>query len=101
MKIHKTRRFPKAEMLHLINGGSNESYEIIHQELIDHSRWSVTYEIIFLDKATDEYFRAYYNEGATEYQDESPWEWEDEVTASYVEPIVVSRIEYQPVEIDA
>lgn len=100
MKKHLTRTFPKADMLHLIDGGSNESYEIIHQELIDHTRWSVVYEIVFRDAVTLEYFRAYYNEGATEYQDESPWEWESEVIASLVEPRNVTVTQYFPVEQD-
>ena len=98
MKKHKTRRFPKQELLDLLDGDET-LYQLINDELIDHTRWSVTHEIVFRDKATDEFFRAYYNVGATEYQDESPWEYEDEVIASYVVPVVVHVVRYEPVEI--
>lgn len=96
MKKHKTRAFPKEEMLHLINGGSSDSYEIIHQELIDHNRWTVTYELLFREIQTGVYYRAYYNE-----QDETPWEYEDEVIASIVVPREVTVLKYFPVEVDA
>ncbi|GAV11406.1 hypothetical protein [Paenibacillus sp. NAIST15-1] len=52
--------------------------KLIRDDITDNSRWSIHHEIIF--KWTDgKFYRAYYSVGATESQDEAPWEYEDEV----------------------
>lgn len=58
-------------------------YNAIEEELIDNSRWSLTYRIIFEDNG--KHYQTYYNVGATECQDERPWEYEDEVECTEVE----------------
>jgi len=50
--------------------------EGVHREIIDKSRWSVTYEEIFEHEG--KYYRTYYDVGATEMQDQQPYEWEPE-----------------------
>ncbi|MCL1696387.1 hypothetical protein [Lysinibacillus sp. BPa_S21] len=52
-------------------------------EITDTSRWSVHHRIIF--KHDGKFYEAYYSEGATEMQDERPWEYEDEVECDEVE----------------
>jgi hypothetical protein len=49
----------------------------IEDRVIDTSRWSVHHEIIFLDDG--KYYRTWYSIGATEQQDEWPWDHEKEV----------------------
>ena len=51
--------------------------------IIDTSRWSVIHEIVFEDKG--KFYQTSYSEGATECQDESPWEYEEEVDCIEVE----------------
>ncbi|NFH01357.1 hypothetical protein FC831_13900 [Clostridium botulinum] len=58
--------------------------DVIHKEIIDTTRWSVIKEIVFQDK-DGRYYQTTYSEGATECQDESPWEYEDEVECVEVE----------------
>jgi len=55
----------------------------ILDEIIDTSRWSIHHRIIFEHEG--KFYETYYSEGATEMQDESPWEYEDEVECYEVE----------------
>lgn len=47
------------------------------------SRWSEYHEIIF--SYNDKFYKTHYSQGLTEYQDESPWENEEEVECTEVE----------------
>jgi hypothetical protein len=51
--------------------------KILQDSIIDHSRWSVIHQLLFTlpDLAPGEAYQAIYSVGATEYQDESPWEY--------------------------
>jgi hypothetical protein len=51
--------------------------EIIEDKIISHSRWSVIHSLII--KYNDKYYKTSYSVGATEYQDEQAWEYDDEV----------------------
>ncbi|OAJ75188.1 hypothetical protein AYJ08_05865 [Brevibacillus sp. SKDU10] len=52
--------------------------EVISDQIVDQSRWSVYHDIIF--KWIDgKYYSTGYSVGATECQDERPWEYESEV----------------------
>jgi hypothetical protein len=50
--------------------------ETISDELYEKTRWSVCYERIF--KHDDKFYRTFYSVGATESQDEHPYEYDDE-----------------------
>lgn len=52
-------------------------------EITSTSRWNVHHRIIFPYQGR--FYQAHYSEGATEMQDESPWEYEDVVTCEEVE----------------
>ena len=58
--------------------------DLISEETIDNTRWSIIKEIVFQDK-DGKYYQTTYSEGATECQDESPWEYEKEVECVEVE----------------
>ena len=68
----------------------------IIDEIVDTSRWSIHHRIIFEDKG--KFYETYYSEGATEMQDESPWEYEDEVDCTEVELREVKVKKWVPVE---
>lgn len=55
--------------------GDNPNFEIIETNLVDHGRWTLTYEIVVQRKSDGKYFKDYYQKGATESQDESPYEY--------------------------
>lgn len=71
-------------------------YSAIEDNVIGNDRWSVHHCIIF--EYNGKYYRAYYSEGATELQDECPWEYEDVVSCEEVELREVSVKQWCPVE---
>jgi hypothetical protein len=58
-------------------------YAAILDEIEDTSRWSVHHRIIFAYQGR--FYETYYSVGATEMQDERPWEYDDEVECVEVE----------------
>jgi len=91
------RPFPKEDLQALAWREHDEDvYEVIMSEISDTSRWSVYYEMVF--KFDGKFYVTYYSKGATECQDESPYEYEpEEVLCIQVEPVEVTVTEYQPV----
>ena len=69
--------------------------EVISTELVDTTRWCVVYEQIF--KFEDKFYSTSYQVGATENQDERPYEWEDdEIDCVEVVPTEKTMIVYLP-----
>lgn len=58
-------------------------HNAILNEITDTSRWSSHHRIIFLHDG--KFYETHYSEGLTEMQEESPWEYEDEVECYEVE----------------
>lgn len=58
-------------------------YGAIVNEVTGTSRWSTFHCIVF--EYEGKYYSTEYSEGSTECQDESPWEYEDEVECTEVE----------------
>ena len=69
----------------LLELGLPYDYEnIMLDEIVDTSRWSNSHRIVF--KYTDgKFYQAYYSVGATEMQDERPWQYDNEVELTEVE----------------
>lgn len=74
-------------------GGALISYRIV-----DRTRWSLAYEIIFQDPSDEKYYLTYYDEGATEMQDKAPWEYEDKIKATEVHHVQKLMDVWEPVE---
>ncbi|MEH7552848.1 hypothetical protein [Bacillus altitudinis] len=53
------------------------------KEIVETSRWSIHYRIVFAYQ--DKFYETTYKEGATELQEESPWEYDDQVECFEVE----------------
>ena len=68
----------------------------IVDKIIDTTRWSIVHEIVFEDNG--KFYQTTYSEGATEMQDERPWEYEDEVDCTEVELREVKIKKWMPVE---
>lgn len=69
--------------------------ELISTKLVDTTRWGVVYDQIF--KFEDKFYSTSYRVGATEIQDESPYEWEDdEIDCVEVVPTEKTIIVYLP-----
>lgn len=66
---------------------------IIEKEVSDTSRWSINYDCIF--KLDGKFYRTYFSEGATESQDESAFQYDNDwVEVDEVEPKEVKVIRY-------
>lgn len=65
---------------------SEKRAKVISDQITGTSRWSNIYTLVFQlpDQPDDEAYQVSYKTGATECQDESPWEYEKVVTASLV-----------------
>lgn len=68
----------------------------IVDRIIDTTRWSIIHEIVFADKG--KFYMTTYSEGATERQDERPWEYEDEIECEEVELREVKIKKWVPVD---
>jgi hypothetical protein len=69
-------KFTKEFLQELVWDEGDDNVEVIEDELIDESRWSLHYRMIF--KYDEKYYETFYSKGATEQQDESPYEFEDD-----------------------
>ncbi|KAF6630589.1 hypothetical protein H6F38_14270 [Paenibacillus sp. EKM208P] len=58
-------------------------YSALVDDITDTSRWSIHHEIVFEHEG--KFYQTHYSEGATEMQDESPWEYEEDVDCDEVE----------------
>ena len=66
----------------------SEVIKVVDTQIIDTSRWSVIKEMIFKDLSTGLFYQTAYSEGATECQDESPFEYDpDEIECVQVEQV--------------
>jgi len=59
----------------------------VQDRLIDHSRWAVTHEIVFMREG--KFYRFTYRVGATEYQDQDFFNYAKEVVCREVQPVLV------------
>lgn len=89
-------KFPKEVLVELAcctEGDEHEGLTLIQTKLIDHSRWSLVYEMVV--KHDDYFYKTTYSKGATEMQDESPFEYEDdEIECNLCYPVNVQVTEY-------
>jgi len=55
----------------------SDRFKVVTDEIVDNSRWSIQHTVIFKDTKTGKYYSTYYSVGATEQQDEEPFEYYD------------------------
>lgn len=60
-------------------------------------RWSIDYEAVFRFTQTGKLYRFNWSAGATEMQEERPFEYEDEVEPVEVDAVEVTVTKYVPV----
>ena len=68
----------------------------LEDDIIDTSRWSIQHKIVFKDD--EKYWKTWYSVGATECQDEKPWDDIDEVECTEVEKKIVQVERWVEVE---
>lgn len=74
-------------------------FAAVENHVIGNSRWSVDHEIIFQDK-DGKFYQTCYSVGATECQEEGPWDDEPVVQCVQVEQKEVLVKQWVPVEED-
>ena len=83
----------KKETLQQLVYDEVDGYKVVEQKLVDHDRWSVQYSMVF--KFENKYYKTTYSKGATEYQDEEPYEYApDEIECKEVIPVSSQTITY-------
>jgi hypothetical protein len=91
------QNFPKDDLLELLDYSKGEGfcgYEMISDKILENTRWSIVHQIIF--KHGEQFWRTTYRVGATEYQDERPWEHDgDQVSCTEVVPVEKTIIVYE------
>lgn len=71
-----------------------EDFEVISDEVYDTTRWSILYEKVF--KYQGKFYVTCYSVGATESQDERPYEYDpDEIECPEVYPHLVTTVVYK------
>lgn len=63
---------------------------VVDEQIINHGRWSLICEIIARHKPSNRCYRFNFSRGATEQQDEQPFEYEDSVEVPEVK--LVERV---------
>ena len=74
--------------------GDHEDFDVVVNELVETTRWSVCYEAVLKHKPYGVHYLVNYRRGATEGQDESPFEHDDEVILRECEARTVKRVEW-------
>lgn len=77
-----TRTFPKKDIW---DGWWDPAVEIIEDEIFETSRWSEHHRVVF--KYGDKHYRTAYSQGLTEYQDETPFEYQETIEATEVHQV--------------
>lgn len=90
-KKYKSRMIAKEVLLEdILYGGQG----LISDDIIDHGRWSIHHDIVF--EYQDKFYTTSYSVGATEQQDESPWEYDGEwITCYECVPKEITIVEYE------
>jgi hypothetical protein len=89
-----SKTFDKEE-LKLVIGEDSESLKLIEDDITDTGRWTVHHKMIFEDVETGKFYLTNYSVGATEQQDEYPFEYApDEISCVEVKPVEKIVIKY-------
>ncbi|WP_343698860.1 hypothetical protein [Caulobacter sp.] len=90
------KQFPSRELRELTWGDAPETYTLISDTIVDNGRWSIHHEMIFQFDGL--FYRTHYSIGATECQDERPFEYDGEfVTCEQVVAVEKTVTVYEAV----
>jgi hypothetical protein len=75
--------------------GRNKEFELISEHIYDTGRWSIKYITIVKRVSDGKFFKSLYQVGATEYQDEGPYEYDSKAVFTEVFPVEKTVILYE------
>lgn len=88
--------FKKRDLLRLLDREDCDALDLVKDRVVGTSRWSVSHELVFKDKASGKFYATAYSRGATEQQDERPFEYdEDVIECEEVRPVEKVVIVYE------
>lgn len=74
-----TAAFKKEDLINLVDEGGAEGLVRVEDRIVSTARWSINHRMVFREKASGKFYEAHYSRGATEQQDEAPFECEDDL----------------------
>lgn len=74
-----TKQFKKEVLQELIWEEELDGLTVMEDDIIDNSRWSIIHSFTFKEDVTGKFYRTSYSVGATEQQDEHPFEYEGDL----------------------
>jgi hypothetical protein len=84
----------------LVWEGESDGFTVVKKVITAHSRWAILYMLVFRRNDDGQLFGADYRVGATEYQDEEPFQYQDPVKCFEVEeallPAFVRKTDLTP-----
>jgi hypothetical protein len=87
-------KFKKDVLVDLSWGIETDGFTLVEDVILDTTRWSIVSKLTF--KFEDKFYQTTYSKGATECQDESPFEYEDdEIECKEVFPVVKTITVYE------
>ena len=87
-------KFKKQDLIDLL-GGEESPLTEISNKIVDTSRWSIHHKLIF--SFGGKFYQTHYSTGATECQDERPFEYDpDEIGCEEVLPVQKTITVYVP-----
>lgn len=86
--------FDARDLAHMRPGYTDGKHTVVENTIIGHSRWSIDYELVVQREIDKTYWSAVYSVGATESQEERPFEEHGDVTFGQVFPVQVSVTKY-------
>lgn len=95
-EVTMKKTFKSEELRDLLDGNS-ETLEEVENRITGSGRWSKHYALVFKETATGTFYQTAYSVGATEQQDEGPFEHTDTVTCDEVRPVEKVVIAYEKV----
>jgi hypothetical protein len=85
---------PVEEACWIINS-DHENFDVVREKIVSRSRWAIRCEIIVKRLSDGKFFKSHYSVGATEYQDERPWQNDDEALFDEVFPVEKTILVYE------
>ena len=73
----------------LVWEGESGGFTVVKKVITGHSRWSIIYMLVFRRNDDGQLFGVDYSVGATEYQDEEPFQYQNPVKCFEVEEVSV------------
>jgi len=73
---------------------NDSNFETIQNKIVGTRRWAIEYEIVVQRNSDGKFFKDAYRRGATESQDERPYEW-SEPNFTEVFPVAKTYIDYE------